>query len=310
MRYIVVGAGGIGGALGAHLKAGGKDVALIARGEHLAAIRQKGLTLKRPDKEDLCLRDIEAHDAPEDFAPADAVFVCVKGYSLAEAMPVICRAARPGAVVIPLLNTLTAGQKLSAALPGRAALDGCIYTSAFIAAPGIISQPSPLFRIIFGARLEQKADAALLKKVEAGLESCGIRAVLSPCIERDAFRKFAFISAFAAADSYLDISAAALQRQGPPRELFLALLREITALGAALKLDFGSDLFADTLAFTDKLDMDITSSMHKDVAAGRPSEKQELIFDVVEMAAKLRVAVPNYIKIARHFGMQDNMNEM
>lgn len=302
MRYIIIGAGGMGGVIGGYLSAGGKDVALIARGAHLAAIRQNGLTIKSAIKGELNCKSIEAYAAEDDFIPGDAVFVCVKGYSLLEAAPVIAKAARAGAVVIPILNSLQAGAKLQQALPHLTVLDGCIYTSAFISAPGEITQPAAFCRIVFGARAGQQADAERLSQIAAELNACGIDTKVSPAIEVDMFKKFAFISPFAGADSYYDVNAGLLQQEGEARQMFLSLLGELQSLAAALALPLEGDLCADTLKILGNTAAEVTTSMHKDVAAGKNFEKQELIFDVVELAAQLGVSVPTYHKVAEHFG--------
>lgn len=301
MRYIIVGAGAIGGAIGGYLAAQGKDVALIARGEHLRAMQKDGLCLHTVRKGDLQIKDIKAYAAEDAFEKGDVVFVCVKGYSLQEAIPVIEKASHADTIVIPILNTLSAGTRIGEALPRLTVLDGCIYTSAFISAPGVITQPSPLFRIVFGPRGNRPADGRL-EELADQLNESGIDAVLSPYIERDVFKKFAFISAFAATDSYFDVGIGELQKPGEKRDLFLSLLGELKQIADAKQLVMDCDLLRDSVKILDSFAPDVTSSMHKDVAAGRNFEKQELIFDVVEIAAGLGIPVPQYTKIAGHFG--------
>lgn len=302
MNYVIIGAGGIGGAIGGYLAAEGKDVTLIARGEHLRALQKDGLTIHSVRKGDLRISDIKACAAQDDFEKGDVIFVCVKGYSLTEVIPVIARAAHENSVVIPILNTLSAGTKLGRALPGLNVLDGCIYTSSFISAPGVVTQPASLFRVVFGARENHPVDEKLLEQIAAELNTCGIDAVVSPCIARDIFKKFTFISAFATVDSYFDIPIGEMQKQGEPRELFISLLKELQAIADAKKLVMDCDLMQDTIKMLDGFSPDLTSSMHKDVVAGKSAEKQELIFDVVEIAESLGIQVPHYKKAALHFG--------
>src|SRR5678815_5195450 len=77
MRIVIMGAGGLGGYFGARLAAAGNDVAFVARGEHLAAIRRDGLRVESA-RGDLHLRDVTATDDPSTLAPADVVMVAVK----------------------------------------------------------------------------------------------------------------------------------------------------------------------------------------------------------------------------------------
>lgn len=301
MKYIVIGAGGIGGSIGGYLAAGGRDVTFIARGEHLSAMQKNGLIVQTARKGELRISDVKACAAEDHFEKGDVVFVCVKGYSLQQIIPAIAKAAHKKTLIIPILNTLSAGKRLGEALPGFNVLDGCIYTSAFISAPGVITQPSPLFKIVYGARAGFPADEKLLE-LSAELNACGIEAVVSPCIERDIFKKFTFISAFATTDSYFDVLLGEIQKPGEKRDMFISLVNELKSIADARKLDMDGDLIADTIKMLDGFSPDLTSSMHKDVAAGKSFEKQELIFDVVEIAEGLGLQVPHYTKAALHFG--------
>jgi 2-dehydropantoate 2-reductase len=82
MKFCILGAGAIGGMVGARLAMAGHEVALVARGEHLAAIRANGLTYRAPDGRETRLR-LPASDRPEDFGRQDAVVIALKAHSIA-----------------------------------------------------------------------------------------------------------------------------------------------------------------------------------------------------------------------------------
>jgi len=77
MRIAVFGSGGVGGYFGARLAKAGNDVAFIARGAHLDAMRRKGLRIRSAGG-DIDLRDVAATDDPSSLAPVDVVMFCVK----------------------------------------------------------------------------------------------------------------------------------------------------------------------------------------------------------------------------------------
>ena len=79
MKIAVMAAGGVGGYFGARLAAAGEDVHFIARGAHLAALRDKGLTLNSANG-DLHLQPISATDDPAQIGPVDIVIFAVKQY--------------------------------------------------------------------------------------------------------------------------------------------------------------------------------------------------------------------------------------
>src|SRR5690349_22458715 len=99
MRFVMIGAGGVGGCFGGELARAGHDVTMFARGSHLDAIRQKGLTIRAPDDE-FVVR-LNATDRIDEIGGADVAVVTVKSYSLHDVMPVTRAAAEGGAVVVP-----------------------------------------------------------------------------------------------------------------------------------------------------------------------------------------------------------------
>ena len=117
MNYLIAGTGGVGGSIAAFLALAGKDVTCIARGEHLAAIREQGLRLHSDLKGEHTLR-IPACTAEEYQGKADVIFVCVKGYSIDSITDLIRRAAKPDTVVIPILNVYGTGPRIQRLVPG------------------------------------------------------------------------------------------------------------------------------------------------------------------------------------------------
>ncbi|CAK7057920.1 MAG: hypothetical protein BACD_02792 [Bacteroides rodentium] len=116
LKYLIAGTGGVGGSIAAFLALAGKDVTCIARGEHLAAIRENGLQLHSDLKGEHALR-VPAYTAEEYTAlvstsadyKADVIFVCVKGYSVDSITELIKNAAHEHTVVIPILNVYGTG---------------------------------------------------------------------------------------------------------------------------------------------------------------------------------------------------------
>lgn len=99
MKYLIAGTGGVGGSIAAFLSLAGKYVTCIARGEHLAAIREHGLRLHSDLKGEHTL-PIKAYTAEEYTGKADVIFVCVKGYSIDSITELIKRSAHKDTVVI------------------------------------------------------------------------------------------------------------------------------------------------------------------------------------------------------------------
>ena len=152
MKYLIIGAGGTGGCIGAYMTEAGKDVTLIARGAHLAAMQADGLRMETTKKGNYTVKPVKAADMEHYGERPDVVFVCVKGYSLKETVPFIRRAAGPETVVIPILNIYGTGGRLQEQLPELLVTDGCIYIAAEIKEPGCLWQNGDIFRVVCGVR--------------------------------------------------------------------------------------------------------------------------------------------------------------
>ena len=297
MRYAVLGAGGTGGAIGACLAKGGKDSVIIARGEHLRIMQENGLTVRHQwdgSEETISVNACSAEDYP---GKADVIFVCVKGYSLDSAVPFIRMASGPQTAVIPILNIFGAGKCLQGRFPDAYVLDGCIYVSANREAPGILLQHSPVVRIVYGPRQGQE-NRRSLADIEEDLKGCGIAPVYSSHIERDCLEKFSYVSPIGAAGIYLNATAGDFQKEGTARELFKAMVREVENLAAAMGFAFEKDYVESDLEILSGFAPGTTTSMQRDVMAGRASEVDGLVYQVVRLAHKYGINVPEYEKVA------------
>jgi 2-dehydropantoate 2-reductase len=301
MKYLIVGPGGIGGSVGGFLAAAGRDVSFIARGRTLDAMKKNGLAVNSDLKGRLHIENVKAY-SPEEFTQeADVIFVCVKDYSLGSVIPVLKKACGRESIVIPLLNGFGAGDSIRSNLEGIRVADGCVYVSAFIDSPGSITQIGSLFRMIFGFKGGSGLDSSLLEEVKADLKGCGIDADVSDRIETEIFRKFSFVSTAAACGSYYGVTIGDIQHEGIYRDTFLHLCGEIKEIADKLGFSFNHDLISMNLGILDKLAPDTTSSLQKDLIAGKQSEVDSLIFSVVRLADRLGVEAPIYRMVAEKF---------
>ena len=299
MKYLIYGAGGTGGCLAAFLAQGGKDVSLIARGAHLEAIQKNGLVLETGHG--AFAVPVEAREQEQVTEKPDVIFVCVKGYSLEGTLPTLKRLSDGHTIVIPLLNIYGTGARLQPELSPALVTDGCIYIAAEIKAPGTVHMSGDIFRVVFGPRTPEEYRPEL-EEVARDLNDCGIEGILSQNIQRDALMKFSVVSPMAACGIYHDIQVGGMQAPGQPREDFKALVAEIGALAQAMGFPFPEDPVARNLAIQDALDPDASTSLKRDLDAGKPSEVDGLIFEVVRLGRKYHVPTPMYDRVAAKLG--------
>lgn len=308
MKYAIIGAGGTGGILGFYMTKADRDVTLIARGRHLAAMQEKGLAVEKMWDGTTEIIPVKAMDMEHYDEQPDVVLVCVKGYSLEDTIPFIQRVAKPSTIVIPVLNIYGTGAKMQEQLPKLLVTDGCIYVSANIKEPGVLIQHGKILRVVYGVRNmstqrvnikrahEEMLDA--LKNIKKDFDDSGIDGVLSENIQRDALEKFSYVSPIGAAGLYYHATAADFQREGEQREAFKTMIREIAALAEAMGVPFERDMVEVNLKILSSLAPEATTSMQRDVMEGKDSEIDGLIYEVVRMGERYHVPVPMYAKVA------------
>ena len=171
MRIAVMGAGGLGGTVGALLAKSGHDVSLIARGEHLEAIRSGGLRLTGALGE--ITVNVAATDNPADVGPVDLVIFAVKTYHNEQAIPAIKPLVGDSTAVLTFQNGVESAQQISAGVGRGHVLPGVYWTPAHIQSPGVIrvvSDPSAEFGNPDGGETAQTIE------IQQALQKSGVKA--------------------------------------------------------------------------------------------------------------------------------------
>ena len=151
MNITILGAGGVGGYFGGILARAGNSVTLLARGAHLAALRQRGLEVRTP--EGTFVAAVGATGDPQEIGEVELAVVAVKSYSLPEIVPAARLLAEKGAVILPLLNGVEAADRLVAqGVPSDKVLGGLAEISAARLGPGVVERRSAFQRVVAGER--------------------------------------------------------------------------------------------------------------------------------------------------------------
>jgi 2-dehydropantoate 2-reductase len=289
MRIAILGAGGIGGYYGGLLARSGHEVAFIARGAHLAALRAEGLRVESVHG-DFAVRPTLATDDPAEVGPVDLVLVTVKNYDLDAAAEVARPLLRPGTAVLPLLNGLDATQRLAAVLGDGPVLAGLTHISSSLAAPGLVRQISSVRRITFGER-----DGAVTPRtqwVHEALASSGAEVILSQKIVVALWDKFLFIA------SISGVCCLARQPMGivlgvpETRQLYVQALREVEAVARAQHIGLPPGIVERTLDMSAGFAPETRPSMLVDLEAGRRIELEALNGAVARLGRSVGVDTP------------------
>jgi 2-dehydropantoate 2-reductase len=289
MRIAVIGAGGVGGYFGARLAQAGHDVVFVARGAHLAAIRECGLAIESA-RGNATIKNALATDDPATLAPCDVIMFCVKLWDVESAARQIAPLVAKGGVVIPFQNGLASHEILARTLGGAHLLGGVAYIGATVRAPGVIAHTGTMARLRIGAFPGGPADRAAAF-VDACIQA-GIDTELSADIERALWEKFCFLSAFSGCTCLIRRPIGAVRSDPDVRAVFESAIREGWAVGCKRGVALADDYVAQQLAASDAFPADMNSSMLNDLNAGNRLEAPWLSGAVARMAGESGLPAP------------------
>lgn len=292
MRIAIFGAGGAGGYFGGRLAQAGEEVLFIARGEHLRAIRERGLRVDSL-KGDFVIQPVQATDDPAQAGVMDAIVVAVKTWQLTEAAVAMRPMVGPGTMVLPLLNGVEAPAQLSAALGADAArvLGGLAQLISLIAAPGHIRHAGADPYIAFG-EMDRSASERVERLRQACARCVGVRVEVPPDIQAAMWSKFMFISAFSGVGAVTRAPAGVLRSLPETRRMLEDAMREVVAVAHARNIALPEEAIARQMAFIDNLPPGGTASMQRDIIEGRRSELEAQNGSVVRLGKDVGVPTP------------------
>jgi 2-dehydropantoate 2-reductase len=289
MRIGVVGVGGVGGLVGGLLARAGHEVAFVARGAQLAALRAGGLRIEGP-RASFHLERVEVAEDPLGLAPCDVVLVCTKAWQVAALGPRLGRLLGPAGFAVPLQNGVESAGALAAALGEERVVGGLIHVFARIEAPGFVRHVAEPLRVTIGERAG--GSSPRVEALAAALRAALVDALVSPDVEAAAWEKFLFIDPVSLLGAAARAPIGATRSHPETRALLAAAMEEVVAVGRARGVRWTGDVVARALGLVDAVPADSTTSLQRDLQAGRPSELDDQAGSVIRMAQGAGVAVP------------------
>jgi len=289
MKIAFMGSGGVGGLIGARLAQVGCDVSFVARGAHLAAMREHGLTLESP-LGNVHLPKVRVTDDPATLGPVDLVIFAVKLWDTEAAARSILPLIGPETGVLSLQNGVRKDDILRPIVGEKALMGGVAYMGTAISRPGVIQHTGTMQRVVFG-----EYDGRRSKRAEALLEYClkaGIDARISDDIRRTIWEKFVFLVGMAAVTASIRLPLGPILGHPLTRQLYLDAMREVAAVGRAHGVRLPEDIADERLAFSDTLPATMTASLQLDLERGNRLEVEWLSGSVVELGAAVGVPTP------------------
>ena len=294
-RIGILGMGGVGGYFGgllakAYFESDSVEIIFIARGETQKTIAQNGLKIIQDDSEMTVFPSIVSDDSAV-IEKLDYLICATKTYDIEESLLSIKKNITKNTVILPLYNGVDAPERISDLFPDNEVLQGCVYIVSMIVSSGVIKKMGTYEKLFFGSGT---APIATLNKLQSIFEKASIESYLVDNIEETVWEKFIFISALASATSFLNENIGEILNSQSSRGVYVSLLNEITMIAAVKGLDLPADIILQTILKLEKTPRDATSSMHRDLMAGRKIELFSLTEFVVNEGIKYEIETPTY----------------
>ena len=284
----VYGAGGIGAYFGGRLALAGADVSLLARGEHLDALRADGLRVESVHGDFEV--DLPATDDPAEVGPVDYVLVCVKSFDTPQVAAEMGPLLGEGTTVLSLQNGVRNERVLADAVGEDRVMGGVSYIFSTIADPGVVEHTGGPARIVFG-----ELDGTVTPRAERFRDLCeraDVDVALTESIRTEMWEKFAFIVAHAGMTATTRLPVGEIRDVEASWAMYERLMREVESVAAAEGAALPDGAVDRWLGFARELDADAYSSLHYDLTHGKRMELDAFHGTVVDLATDHGIDVP------------------
>jgi 2-dehydropantoate 2-reductase len=292
MRVVIMGSGAVGGFYGALLAHQGHDVTFVARGARLAAMRERGLEIQRPDGT-VRLRPVQAVATPaEAGAGIDLILFTVKGYDTEAAIEALRPAVGPSTTVLTLQNGVDSPDQLAAAFGAERVLAGTTTVNAAVPEPGVVVDRGAALRTTL-AELSGEVTPRL-EAVAAALRGVGGEVIVSDDAQRALWLKFMILAPHATITSACGEPIGAIRALPEGAALYRQLIGETAAVGRAAGVALPADVVETTVDFIMNLPPAARSSLAIDFDRRGRVELEQLTGAIVRRSHALGVPTPGF----------------
>jgi 2-dehydropantoate 2-reductase len=309
MKIAIIGAGAIGGLVGAKLALAGEDVTFIVRGRNLQAIRERGIKLVTADGHEHTALHVRATDRYDEAGPQDLVIPAMKAHQLEAVVDSLPRLLGPDTTIVPMQNGIPywyfqrdggphEGTRIRSVDPqGRiaAGIDpqrvvGCVvYPASELTAPGVVHHiEGDRFPI---GELDGRTDTERVQRIAACFANAGFKSPVLPDIRAEVWLKLWGNLTFNPISSLTHSTLVDICQYPLTRELATRMMAEAQVVAQKLGISFRVPL-EKRIAGAEKVGKHKTS-MLQDVEAGRELEIDALLGSVVELARLTDTPTPH-----------------
>jgi 2-dehydropantoate 2-reductase len=306
MRFLIAGAGAIGGYLGACLARAGQDVTLFARGPHLRAMEERGLTVLS------AAGDFRVHPRVTgdltQAGPADVIVLGVKAHSLTQLAPHVQPLIGPDTTVVSTQNGIPwwyflvgesrfpelrlervdPGGIIGAAIDPARVVGSIVYLGTEIVEPGVIRHTEGN-RISLGEPDGSRSPRC--RAIAEALIQAGLRCPVTTRIRHEIWVKLLGNVAFNPISALTRATLAGMARDAGVRHIVRCIMTEVEAVATQLGVEIPISI-EQRIAGAEKVGEHKTS-MLQDLEAGRPLELEAVVGAVIELGERLGMEMPH-----------------
>jgi 2-dehydropantoate 2-reductase len=292
MRFAILGSGAVGGYYGARLARAGHDVTFIARGAHLAAIRERGLEIRSPALGDFLVHAAAEPD-PANIGHVDVVLLTVKAYDNGTALPLVRPMLGAGTAVLTLQNGVDSISELAALYGEGPVLGGTTYIATALIAPGVIEQTGAYRRIVMGEVFgDPPRMTDRVRRIRDALAGADIQVEAVEDARIPIWEKFIFLAPLAGFTGAARLPIGPVWQDPHIRAQFLEGCREVDRLARAEGVGVADDVIERITRYVDGIPGTMRSSLLIDVTQGKRIEVEALQGAVVRRARRAGLQAP------------------
>ena len=287
MRVAVFGSGAVGSYLGSRFAAARADVHLIARGAHLEALRERGLTLITPDG--ITTTSVWATDNPASIGPVDVVLFCVKSYDTETAAEQLPPLIGPETMVMSIQNGIDNEPKIAKRIGAPHVLGAATYILAAVESPGVVRSGSA--RLIIG-ELREGPPSDRVRAIVDVARAGGIDAVAVSDVRIAKWEKYVLLVAFSAVTAATQLTVGDIRGSEASSSMLHAIMAEAWSVGRALGIPLASDLVERQHALVLAQNDNEGTSLRHDLLAGHRMELEALQGTLRRLGRETGIATP------------------
>ena len=291
-RIAVAGIGGVGGYLAGMLGRVCPHLTMAVRGDRREWMVKNGLVRRSEYKGEIYVRPEYAVPVSE-MGEQDYIFVCVKTYSLEDVCREMEHAVTENTVIIPVMNGVDPGERIRKALGKGTVVDSLIYIVAFANKDYSVTQQGDFANLRIGIRNADETQQQKVQEVSDILTGADIDHMIAEDIEVEIWRKYILNCAYNTESAYYDNAIGQLRSDPKKAEEYEALVREAYQVAQAKGVGVRQEHVDAILhRFYHELAENATSSLQRDIRAGKKAEVETFSGYIVREGQRLGIRTP------------------